>query len=228
MNKHNSDYPNDSSVLNKDEVYAILKLAFKQDSLQPLCSTDAVTHAAGTAVVGYAGRSISSDLCLLRDVAEVCCGEMTVEKLYTVGKLIEHTMIANMFVGMVSSLWSNPLDFGVVVNEQHDFNNPCLIGLVGQNLPVQFQEFQSLMDDFGEQIMYKMQEHLVKAGTAGWEIKKEDEETILPLLREAIQHLWGIKVALEEIIKELELILSRVHNDWQTNAKKASHCDEGH
>jgi hypothetical protein len=216
---------NGSEFLNEDSVLSMLALALAEESPQELCSQFAATHAAGTVAASFAAREILDYMQLLRDLADVCCGEMVIENLYTIAKLIEQNNIGNTFASFLGCICSNRLNFGATQGEMQDVESLGASGIIGHNLPSQFIKLVGLVDDFRSGPMHKMHDATVRATKEGWDMKQvQYKDVVCPLLVEAVLCLWDIKVTLLEVVNTLESIVQKIRNDWQNDSGQTHEC----
>lgn len=69
---------------------SLLAIAVMPRARYPVCIQLAVTHAAGSSVGGLASRTMSGHMSFLEDQVNTCCGEVLIERDFTLAKLQEH------------------------------------------------------------------------------------------------------------------------------------------
>lgn len=213
--------------LNEKTVVSMLGLALGPDFSHPLCKELPATHAAGTAVVRFAELALANDTGFVRDVADVCYGEVDREKIFDVEKLAEHASLAHVLSSLLRRLaasWS----WVSITTLAADLERSMALGPpepVGYNLSVACNELLSLMDILDNTVFPQMAELMRKKPQKDTGSSSNKKQGIKTLLQKQLAPLQlSIKRCLNGICLDLHGKAAQAAEDWEGDFEALSSC----
>lgn len=215
MIDHRDQTENGERFIRDEMIGPILGTALGEDIRHPICKQFATTHAAGSAVVGLAARTIQVDLRQLKNLANACHGELIHEYAFTPKNLAGYISILSTVKSLVDRL--------VTVNgsPQINLSTQILTKLPPDSLITYHNSLSEIRNTLANEIedMSQLLLEIEKSGQGHW------EERIESLLKKQVSvKLASVCDQLEKVERSLYSIAKHIKEDWN---KDVTYIEQG-
>ncbi|HUT28547.1 MAG TPA: hypothetical protein VMX13_02055 [Sedimentisphaerales bacterium] len=195
--------------------YSMLKIAVGPEGRDVIATDGAIAHAMGSLVASLIARAILANIRFLRDQVDICYGEVSLERDFSVQKLEEHMHLLLDLNLLLSCLAPEPVSISA---ERLRFITNAFGKLPPPALSVYTIGINNAKDILEKEIISQIAELLRKISEnpiASW------EESVESLLREKVaQQLSCIRSLLDEILGSLYSIVGRIEDDWNKDLQQ--------